>query len=56
VQIHDLLQYINVKDPGSYNKLPVRFVIGWIPEYEVLTWDDMMPDVVQQIRADSVSG
>ena len=47
----------NVKDPDSYNKAAIQLRNRLDPgNYEVLTWDEMMPDVVQQIRADSVSG
>lgn len=47
----------NVKDPDSYNKAAIQLRDRLDPgNYEVLTWDEMMPDVVQQIRADSVSG
>jgi len=47
----------NVRDPGSYQtiagKLRDKTGTGSI---EVMTWDEMMPEVVQQIRADSASG
>ena len=47
----------NVGDPATYTK-----VAGWLHKqldpriYEVMTWAEMMPDVVQQIKADSTSG
>jgi ABC-type lipoprotein release transport system permease subunit len=47
----------NVTDPGRYRevarKLNNQLDTG---SYEVMTWDQMMPEVVQQIRADSASG
>ncbi|MEI7500006.1 MAG: FtsX-like permease family protein [Bacteroidota bacterium] len=47
----------NVADPGSYTKVADQLRSRLDPDlYEVMTWDQMMPDVVQQIRADSASG
>lgn len=55
----DLLTSVafNVKDPGSYAEVAGHIRAELDPHmYEVMTWDEMMPDVVQQIRADSASG
>jgi len=47
----------NVRDPGNYNKVAAHLRKKIDPGvYEVMTWDQMMPDVVQQIKADSASG
>lgn len=47
----------NVKDPSGYSKIAKNLRMNTDPAvYEVMTWDEMMPDVVQQIRADSASG
>jgi len=47
----------NVADPGSYKQVAQHIRKQLPPDsYEVMTWDQMMPDVVQQIRADSASG
>jgi ABC-type lipoprotein release transport system permease subunit len=47
----------NVTDPKSYKKVAAPLRKQLDPAiYEVMTWDEMMPDVVQQIRADSASG
>jgi len=47
----------NVADPGLYKEVAGHLRKSLDPaEYEVMTWDQMMPDVVQQIRADSASG
>jgi len=47
----------NVIDPVSYTKMADQLRKQLHPGiYEVMTWDQMMPDVVQQIRADSASG
>jgi len=47
----------NVTDPVSYTKVADLLRKELDPGiYEVMTWDQMMPDVVQQITADSASG
>jgi putative ABC transport system permease protein len=47
----------NVKDPSNINRLAGRLHNLLNPDiFEVMAWDKMIPDVVQQIRADSVSG
>ncbi|MDP1624059.1 MAG: ABC transporter permease [Bacteroidales bacterium] len=47
----------NVEDPGKY-KTVAKHVNSQLDNglFEVMTWEEMMPDVVQQIRADSASG
>jgi ABC-type lipoprotein release transport system permease subunit len=47
----------NVTDPKLYKEVAASLRKQLDPEvYEVMTWDEMMPDIVQQIRADSASG
>jgi len=47
----------NVKEPAAYNQVAGKLRKCLNPDaYEVMTWDQMMPDIVQQIRADSASG
>lgn len=47
----------NVKDPGTYKDVAGRMTHQLdTGSWEVMTWDQMMPEVVQQIRADSASG
>ena len=47
----------NVTDPVAYPKIARELKKKVDPSvYEVMTWEEMMPDVVQQIRADSASG
>lgn len=47
----------NVADPDSYSKVADQLHAQLDPDvYEVMTWEKLMPDVVQQIRADSASG
>lgn len=47
----------NVKEPSTYVSVANEVRSGLDQDtYEVLTWDQMMPEVVQQIRADSGSG
>jgi putative ABC transport system permease protein len=47
----------NVSDPGHYSQVADHLRKQLRPGvYEVMTWDQMMPYVVQQIRADSGSG
>ncbi len=47
----------NVKEPSGYVSVANEVRSGLDQDtYEVMTWDQMMPEVVQQIRADSGSG
>lgn len=47
----------NVTDSKLYKQVAAPLRKELDPEvYEVMTWDEMMPDIVQQIRADSASG
>ncbi len=47
----------NVSDPKLYKEAAASLRKQLDPAvYEVMTWDEMMPDIVQQIRADSASG
>jgi len=47
----------NVTYPVSYMKVAKQLRTQLDPViYEIMTWDEMMPDVVQQIKADSASG
>jgi putative ABC transport system permease protein len=55
----DLLTSVafNVTDPKGYRQA-ARYLASRLDpgKYEVMTWEQMMPDIVQQIRADSASG
>ena len=47
----------NVNESGNYKLIAGEIRKRVDPsKLEVMTWDEMMPDVVQQIRADSASG
>lgn len=47
----------NVGDPSEYRSIARTFKERIDPaSFEVMTWEEMMPDVVQQISADSASG
>lgn len=47
----------NVGDPANYANVAGLLKKRLDPRmYEVMTWEEMMPDVIQQIRADSASG
>ncbi len=47
----------NVEDPGEYRNVAGQLRRQLDPShYEVMTWEQMMPDVVQQIESDSGSG
>jgi len=47
----------NVTDGTTYEQDAIRLKAKIDPDlYEVMTWKEMMPDVVQQIQADNASG
>ncbi len=47
----------NVTDPGSYMDVAGKLINHLdTGTYEVMTWNQMMPEIVQQIKADSASG